>query len=54
MPEVGTVGADRTRERGCEEVMVAMLAGALKVRLRSLDFILGAVRIMGGLIEGDD
>lgn len=36
------------------EVMVAMLAGALKVRLRSLDFILGAERIVGGFIEGDE
>lgn len=51
MPEVGMVGADRTGERGWEEVMVAMLAGALKVRLRSLDFILGVVRI---LVEGGD
>lgn len=33
---------------------VAMLPGALKVWLRSLDFILGAVRIMGGLVEGGD
>lgn len=49
MPEVGMVGADHIRERGW---VVVMLAGALKVRLRNLDFILREVRIMEGLVKG--
>lgn len=40
------------REQG--EPKVERLAAILKVRLRSLDFILGAVRTMQGFLEGDD
>lgn len=54
MTKVGLVGADRTMERGWEEMKAERLAGALKVRLRSLDFTLGAVRAVEGFLKGDN
>ena len=41
--KVGVVGADLTVEGGWEERKVEMLAEALKARVRTLGFILGAV-----------
>lgn len=41
-------------EKVWKEVKVERLAEALKVKLRSLDFILGVVRTLEAFLEGND